>query len=128
MRPRGVPLWSLDHLPGLLGEAVYHSQHIGLHPVGEAPLQFGFVENIHPNGPQVYAPEVYVLNGADANATYQVVLLLYPFSMSCAGEPVVIPTADSAPMAAAIGRRRPSSGPPTSEPRCGMRPTAFAGR
>ena len=34
-----------------------------------------------------------MLNGADANATYQVVLLLYPFSTSCAGEPVVIPTA-----------------------------------
>ena len=75
------------------GDAVYHSQHIGLHPVGEAPLQSWFVENIHPNGPQVYAHEVYVLNGADANATYQVVLLLYPFSTSCAGEPVVIPTA-----------------------------------
>jgi hypothetical protein len=75
------------------GDAVYHSQHIALHPVGGAPLHSGFVENIHPNGPQVYAHEVYVLNGADANATYQVVLLLYPFSPSCAGEPAVIPTA-----------------------------------
>ncbi len=28
------------------GDAVYHSQHIALHPVGEAPLHSGFVENI----------------------------------------------------------------------------------
>jgi len=81
-------------LPDLAaGDAVYHSQHIGLHPVSGALLHSGFVENIHPNGPQVYAHEVYVLNGADGNATYQVVLLLYPFSTSCAGGPVVIPTA-----------------------------------
>ena len=58
-------------LPDLAaGDAVYHSQHIGLHPVGGALLHSGFVENIHPNGPQVYAHEVYVLNGANGNATH----------------------------------------------------------
>lgn len=75
------------------GDAVYHSQHVRLHPVAGAPLRSGFVENIHPNGPQVYAHEVYVLNGAQANTSYQVTLLLFPLSTNCSGEPVVIPTA-----------------------------------
>ena len=34
-------------------DEVYHSQHLDLLPVGGAPLQNGFVENIHANGPQV---------------------------------------------------------------------------
>jgi hypothetical protein len=75
------------------GDAVYHSQHVRLHPVGGAPLRSGFVENIHPNGPRVYAHEVYVLNGAQPNTSYQVVLLLFPFSTSCTGTAAVIPTA-----------------------------------
>ncbi len=75
------------------GDAVYHSQHVVLHPVGGAPLRSGFVENIHPNGPQVYAHEVYVLNGAQPSTSYQVVLLLFPFSTTCAGSPAAIPTA-----------------------------------
>ena len=45
-------------------DAVYPSQHIPLHPVGTAPLTTGFVENIHANGPNVYAHEVYVVAGA----------------------------------------------------------------
>jgi hypothetical protein len=57
-------------LPGTAaGDAVYHSHHVALHPVGGAPLRSGFVENIHPNGPQVYAHEVYVLNGAQPDTT-----------------------------------------------------------
>lgn len=75
------------------GDAVYHSQHVRLHPVAGAPLRSGFVENIHPNGPTVYAHEVYVLNGAQANTSYQVTLLLFPFSTDCSAEPVAIPTA-----------------------------------
>jgi hypothetical protein len=75
------------------GDAVYHSQHIALHPVAGARLHSGFVENIHVNGPEVYAHEVYVLNGAQASTSYQVVLLIYPFSTSCSSAPVAIPTA-----------------------------------
>jgi len=41
----------------------------------------------------VYAHEVYVLNGAQPSTSYQVVLLLFPFSTSCAGSPAAIPTA-----------------------------------
>jgi hypothetical protein len=81
-------------LPGTAaGDAVYHSQHVALHPVAGAPLHSGFVENIHPNGRNVYAHEVYVLNGAQPSTSYQVVLLLFPFSTSCSAEPVAIPTA-----------------------------------
>jgi hypothetical protein len=76
-----------------VSDAVYHSQHVALHAVAGAPLRSGFVENIHPNGPQVYAHEVYVLNGAQPSTSYQVVLLIFPFSTSCAGSPAVIPTA-----------------------------------
>jgi hypothetical protein len=81
-------------LPGTAaGDRGYHSQHVALHPVGGAPLRSGFVENIHPNGPQVYAHEVYVLNGAQPSTSYQVVLLIFPLSTSCAGSPAAIPTA-----------------------------------
>jgi hypothetical protein len=74
-------------------DAVYHSQHVDLHPVAGAPLHSGFVENIHVNGPQIYAHEVYVLNGAQPNTTYQVALYIYPFSTDCSAEPVAVPTA-----------------------------------
>lgn len=79
--------------PVAAADAVYHSQHIALSPVGGASLRSGFVENIHADGPQVYAHELYVLNGADPDTTYQVTVLLYPFDPSCSSDPVSIPTA-----------------------------------
>ena len=45
----------------------------------------GFVENIHADGPQVYAHEVYVLNHALPNTAYEVHLLAYPFDPACEG-------------------------------------------
>jgi hypothetical protein len=78
--------------PLAAADAVYHSQHIALNPIGGAPLRSGFVENIHADGPQVYAHELYVLNGAEPDTTYQVTLLLYPFDPSCGSDPVPIPT------------------------------------
>jgi hypothetical protein len=51
------------------GDAVYRSRHIALRPVGSAPLRSGFVENIHANGPTVYAMERYALVGAAPAAT-----------------------------------------------------------
>jgi hypothetical protein len=39
--------------PLAAADAVYHSQHIALNPIGDAPLRSGFVENIHADGPQV---------------------------------------------------------------------------
>lgn len=70
-----------------LADRAYHSSHIPLEPVGGAPLRSGFVENIHPNGPNVYAVEVYVLNGAEAGTEYQVFLNVFPFDPSCSGAP-----------------------------------------
>ena len=58
-------------------DAVYHSQHIALSPVAGAPLRSGFVQNIHTNGPRIYAMERYVLNGATPSTTYSVTLQLF---------------------------------------------------
>ena len=64
-------------------DGVYHSSHYGLSAVGGAPLRSGFVENIHANGPNVYAHEQYVLNGAKPKTTYQVVLTIFPGDLTC---------------------------------------------
>ena len=74
-------------------DAVYHSSHYDLNAVGAAPLRSGFVENIHANGPTVYAHEQYVLNGAAPNTAYQVVLMIFPGDPTCSSTPVSIPVA-----------------------------------
>ena len=72
--------------PPALADAVYHSAHIALSPVGSAPLQSGFVENAHANGPNVFAHEQYVLNGASPNTTYTVTVHIAGASdTTCAG-------------------------------------------
>ena len=68
-------------------DAVYHSEHLELRPAGASPLRSGFVQNIHPNGPNVYAHEIYVLIGAQPNATYTVHLLVHLFSPMCGNVP-----------------------------------------
>lgn len=73
-------------------DGVYHSQHIDLMPVGDAPLRSGFVENIHVNGPKIYARERYVLNGASPNTSYQVTLFVYPFDEDCSVDSLLIPS------------------------------------
>ena len=88
-----------------LADAVYHSRHIELLPVGGTPLRSGFVENIHANGPNVFAREVYVLNGAQPETTYQVTLEIFALDPSCTGEPTaVVPTAAITTNAAGNGR------------------------
>lgn len=75
-------------IPGTaLADATYHAAHIDLHAVGSAPLRAGFVENIHTQGPNVYAHEIYVLNGAVPEATFDVSLAVYPFDTACSGAP-----------------------------------------
>ncbi len=59
-----------------MADSVYHSQHIALKPVGCAPLHKGFVENIHANGPTIFALERYVLVGAKPRTQFQVTLVL----------------------------------------------------
>jgi hypothetical protein len=63
----------------------YHSQHYDLTPVSGAPLQGGFVENIHADGPIVFAHERYVLNGASPDSLYQVVLSIWTSNLTCSG-------------------------------------------
>ena len=74
-------------------DRVYHSQHVALSPIGGAPLRSGFVENIHADGPNVYAHEQYVVNGAEPGTTYQVVLMIFPLDTTCSSRPITIPTA-----------------------------------
>jgi hypothetical protein len=87
-----------------VADAVYHSRHIQLLPTGAAPLRSGFVENIHANGPNVFAREVYVLNGAQPNTTYQVTLQIFAFDPSCTGAPTAVPTATITTNPAGNGR------------------------
>jgi hypothetical protein len=72
-----------------LADQQYHSQHYDLTPVKGAPLQSGFVENIHANGPTVFAHERYVLNGASPDSLYQVVLSIWASNSTCSGSPAV---------------------------------------
>jgi hypothetical protein len=78
---------ALALVPWAAADRVYHSQHIALKPVGGAPLKKGFVENIHANGPNIYSHEIYKLNGAAPNASYEVHLLAYPFDTTCSVAP-----------------------------------------
>ena len=86
-------------------DAVYHSEHLALSPVGNAPLRSGFVENIHADGPNVYAHEQYVLNGAAPNSSYQVVLMVFPTDTTWGGArpAVASPTPPSQTHAAGNG-------------------------
>jgi hypothetical protein len=65
----------------------YPSQHYDLTPISGAPLQNGFVENIHADGPIVFAHERYVLNGASPDSLYQVVLSIWTSNLTCSGSP-----------------------------------------
>ena len=84
-------------------DAVYPSQHIPLHPVGAAPLTTGFVENIHANGPNVYAHEVYVVVGASP-MTYDVTIAVYVQDPACSTTPLQIVTATLTTNAEGSGR------------------------
>jgi hypothetical protein len=64
-------------------DAVYHTEHMALEPVGDAPLRSGFVNNIKANGPTIYAHEVYVLTGAAPRASYTVTNHFFLGDPSC---------------------------------------------
>jgi hypothetical protein len=70
------------------------AQHFSLMPVGGEPLREGFVEVIHPDGPQIYARHVYQLNGARSNQAYEVVISIWTSNLVCADDPqFVLPAA-----------------------------------
>ena len=83
-------------------DRVYHTEHLELSGVGGAPGG-GMVVNIHTNGPNVYAHEIYTLRKA-VPGTYQVVLNLFPTSLNCTGSSTAIPTATITTNASGNGR------------------------
>ena len=86
-------------------DATYHSTHIALTPVRDAPLRTGFVENIHANGPTVFAHENYVVNGGIPNTDFQVEISVFVGDTTCAGQPsFTLPTATLTTNAAGNGQ------------------------
>ena len=83
-------------------DSVYHTERLELSGVGGAPGG-GMVVNIHANGPNVYAHEVYVLRHA-LPGTYQVFLTLFPSSLDCTGPSQALPTATIETNATGNGR------------------------
>jgi hypothetical protein len=85
---RSLPLLALGAVAGLsaalAAAAPFPAQHFQLTPVGGEPLRRGFVEVIHPEGPNVYARHVYQVNGARSNASYDVVISIWTASLDCA--------------------------------------------
>ena len=76
-------------VPPAGADSAYHTGHIAFSPVREAPLSSGFVQNIHANGPNVYAHEIYMLNGAEPNTAYQIALSIWTSNTSCSGAPTL---------------------------------------
>lgn len=87
-----------------MADAVYPSQHIALHPVDDAPLATGFVENIHANGPRIYAHEVYVLVRALPSTEFTVSIDVFFRDPSCSSTPITFTTATLTTSAGGSGK------------------------
>jgi hypothetical protein len=72
-------------------DGVYHTERLDLKGLAGAPGG-GMVVNVHTNGPQVYAHEIYTLRQA-VPGTYQVILNVFPTSLDCTGMALAVPTA-----------------------------------
>lgn len=72
-------------------DQAYHTEYLPLSGVAGAPGG-GAVVNIHTNGPQVYAHEIYMLRHA-VPGTYQVFLNVFTTSLNCTGATFAVPTA-----------------------------------
>ena len=83
-------------------DAVYHTEHLELHGLAGAPGS-GSVVNIHPNGPNVFAHEVYTLRQA-VPGTYEVSLHIFAASLDCTGATLSFPTATLTTNAEGNGR------------------------
>jgi hypothetical protein len=114
-----VGMLALLALPMLAATAsadqVFHTLHADLAPAGGAPLQSGFVNDIHTNGVQNGAHERYVLNGAIPNATFQVTIHLFLFDPTCSTTPLAFPTATLATNGSGNGEAKAEfpAGPPS---------------
>ncbi len=88
----------------VVADDVYHSEHVVLTPAAGFPLRSGFVENIHVNGPVIFAQENYVLNGALPNSTFTVRFFAHP---ACGYAPLLwLPTASFSTNEAGNGQGR----------------------
>ena len=85
-----LALTALVLVPAAFGDAVFHSTHAPLSPVGGAPLRNGFVQINHMNGPINFAHDNYVLDGAAPNATYTVTLHISTVSDTTCSVPFVV--------------------------------------
>jgi hypothetical protein len=83
-------------------DRVYHTERLELNGVSGAPGG-GMVVNVHPNGPNVYAHEIYTLSHA-VPGEYQVFLNLFLTSLDCTGATGALPTATLTTNAAGDGR------------------------
>lgn len=87
-----VTVWLLA-APAATADPTYRTTQADLRPTTkDAPLRSGFVVNIHANGPENYAHERYVLNGAAPDTAYEVTLLVSLGDPTCTGEPIAIPS------------------------------------
>jgi hypothetical protein len=83
----------------------FPAQHLALAAMGAEPLRTGFVEVIHPEGPEVYAHQLYALNGASPHESYLVVISIWTSSLTCSGGSIVeIPAALMVTNASGNGR------------------------
>jgi hypothetical protein len=80
----------------------YPTEQLPLVGTGGAPGG-GTVANVHPNGPQVYAHEIYTLRHA-VPGTYQVLLNVFPASRDCTGPAFSVPAATIGTNAAGNGQ------------------------
>src|SRR5215212_4224319 len=82
-------LAALSFTSAATADQFFHTAHLELTAIGDAPLQSGFINDVHTQGGQIGAQERYVLNGALPNTTYTVALWIYARgSGSCEGTPV----------------------------------------
>ena len=90
-----VAVVALVIVPVAAGDAVYHAQHIALTPVATGEAGSGFVENIHANGPNVYAHEQYSLRQGLPLTTYDVVIHLSSATDTTCSAPFLVLTTAS---------------------------------
>jgi hypothetical protein len=101
--------------PNAVADQAFHTLHADLHSVNGAPLQSGFVNDVHTNGVVNAAHEIYHLSGASPNTTYQVAINLFILDPTCSTAPVIFPTAQLTTNGAGNGNARFTfpAGPPS---------------
>jgi len=110
-------------VPVATADRVFHTLHAEVHAVGGAPLQSGFVNDVHTNGVVNGANEIYHLNGAIPNTTFQVSILFYVADPTCTSTPGTIPTSTLTTNASGNGNAHFNfpAGPPSTLPTSGIR-------